>query len=180
GGVLLWQCGMEQGAEQGRERLARALDDGSALGKFEAMLEAQGVPPKTARDLCAGTPAQRRRLLGEAKVCEELPAPQEGQGDPHPKSPTFPSPRIPPGGLRVPHSHCPHPSSPPPPESPQLHPLPPILCQPWLRLHHEGTLSAEGRRHLQDALCLGPEPPRDLPPLVAETILPSGPLRDSQ
>ncbi|NXT97996.1 TYPH phosphorylase, partial [Buphagus erythrorhynchus] len=77
GGVLLWQCGVEQGAEQGRERLARALDDGSALGKFEAMLEAQGVPPDTARDLCAGTPAQRRQLLGEAKVCEELPAPQE-------------------------------------------------------------------------------------------------------
>ncbi|NWS87111.1 TYPH phosphorylase, partial [Toxostoma redivivum] len=44
--------------------------------------------------------------------------------------------------------------------------------QPWLRVHHEGTLSAEGRRELQDALCLGPEPPRDLPPLVAETIVP--------
>ncbi|NWT76921.1 TYPH phosphorylase, partial [Prunella himalayana] len=77
GGVLLWQCGMAAGAEQGRERLARALDDGSALGTFEAMLEAQGVPPDTARGLCAGTPAQRRQLLGEAKVCEELPAPQE-------------------------------------------------------------------------------------------------------
>ncbi|NXL76971.1 TYPH phosphorylase, partial [Leptocoma aspasia] len=65
------------GAEQGREHLARALDDGSALGTFEAMLGAQGVPPDTARGLCAGTPAQRRQLLGEAKVCEELPAPQE-------------------------------------------------------------------------------------------------------
>ncbi|NWT28319.1 TYPH phosphorylase, partial [Cardinalis cardinalis] len=77
GGVLLWQCGMAAGAEQGRERLARALDDGSALGTFEAMLGAQGVPPDTARGLCGGTPAQRRQLLGEAKVCEELPAPQE-------------------------------------------------------------------------------------------------------
>ncbi|NXA02833.1 TYPH phosphorylase, partial [Nesospiza acunhae] len=77
GGVLLWQSGMATGAEQGRERLARALDDGSALGTFEAMLGAQGVPPDTARGLCAGTPAQRRQLLGEAKVCEELPTPQE-------------------------------------------------------------------------------------------------------
>ncbi|NXR39487.1 TYPH phosphorylase, partial [Zosterops hypoxanthus] len=49
--------------------------------------------------------------------------------------------------------------------------------QPWLRVHHEGSLSAEGRRELQAALCLGPEPPRDPPPLVAETILPSGPVR---
>nr|XP_021402051.1 thymidine phosphorylase [Lonchura striata domestica] len=126
GGVLLWQCGMAAGAEQGRERLARALDDGSALGTFEAMLGAQGVPPDTARGLCAGTPAQRRQLLGEAKVCEELPAPQEGQ--------------------------------------------------PWLRLHHEGTLSAEGRRELQAALRLGPEPPPEPAPLVAETILPPGAL----
>ncbi|NXS12322.1 TYPH phosphorylase, partial [Neodrepanis coruscans] len=46
--------------------------------------------------------------------------------------------------------------------------------EPWLRVHHEGTLGAGGRRALQDALCLGPEPPRDPPPLVAETILPEG------
>ncbi|NXD32128.1 TYPH phosphorylase, partial [Spelaeornis formosus] len=47
--------------------------------------------------------------------------------------------------------------------------------EPWLRVHHEGTLSAEGRRELQDALCLGPEPPGEPPALVAETILPSEP-----
>ncbi|NWR94293.1 TYPH phosphorylase, partial [Furnarius figulus] len=78
GGVLLWQCGKAAGAEQGQELLGRALDDGSALSTFEAMLGAQGVPPDTAHRLCSGTPAQRRQLLGNAKVCEELPALQEG------------------------------------------------------------------------------------------------------
>ncbi|NXR24826.1 TYPH phosphorylase, partial [Cinclus mexicanus] len=183
GGVLLWQCGMEQGAEQGRKRLTRALDDGSALGKFEAMLGAQGVPPDTARDLCTGTPTQRRQLLGEAKMA--LP-------------PVFLSPHVavsptpvPPGWVQEVRAL---------PLARVLHHLgagreragDPVNLrvgaellvgtgqhlragQPWLRVHHEGTLSAERRHELQDALCLGPEPPRDLPPLVAETILPSEP-----
>ncbi|NXK89269.1 TYPH phosphorylase, partial [Formicarius rufipectus] len=47
--------------------------------------------------------------------------------------------------------------------------------EPWLRVHHEGTLDTGGRRVLQDALCLGPEPPRAPPPLLAETIVPEGP-----
>uniref|UniRef100_A0A8C3VBL1 Thymidine phosphorylase n=1 Tax=Catharus ustulatus TaxID=91951 RepID=A0A8C3VBL1_CATUS len=177
GGVLLWQCGMEQGPEQGRERLARALDDGSALGKFEAMLGAQGVPPETARELCAGTPARRRQLLGQAEVCEELPVLQEGWVQ---QVRALPLARVlhhlgagraragDPVNLRVgaellvgTGQHL-------------------RAGQPWLRLHHEGTLSAQARRELQDALCLAPEPPRDLPPLVAETILPSGSVRDSQ
>ncbi|NWU86577.1 TYPH phosphorylase, partial [Onychorhynchus coronatus] len=177
GGVLLWQCGKAAGAVQGRELLGRALDDGSARSTFEAMLGAQGVPPDTAHSLCSGTPAQRRRLLGTAKVCEELPALQEGEGDPHP----HPTPRV----------QC--------PRAPVLHglgagraragdPVDPLVGaellvgagqhlragEPWLRVHHEGTLSAGGRRTLQDALCLGPEPPRDPPPLVAETLVPEG------
>lgn len=66
--------------EGGGERLGRALDDGSALSTFEAMLEAQGVPPTTARALCAGTPQQRRRVLGGATTVEELRAPHDGEG----------------------------------------------------------------------------------------------------
>ncbi|NXC30022.1 TYPH phosphorylase, partial [Campylorhamphus procurvoides] len=62
------------GRDTGGHRRGRALDDGSALSTFEAMLGAQGVPPDTAHRLCSGTPAQRRQLLGNAKVCEELPA----------------------------------------------------------------------------------------------------------
>ncbi|XP_072774156.1 thymidine phosphorylase isoform X2 [Taeniopygia guttata] len=182
GGVLLWQCGVAAGPEQGRERLARALDDGSALGTFEAMLGAQGVPPDTARGLCAGTPAQRRRLLGQAKVCEELPAPQEGWVQ---RVRALPLARVL-HGLGAGRSRTGDP----------VNPLvgAELLVgtgqhlragQPWLRLHHEGTLSADGRRRLQAALCLGPEPPRDPPPpLVAETIVPSGaspgPCRDSE
>ncbi|XP_040515729.1 thymidine phosphorylase isoform X6 [Gallus gallus] len=78
GGLLLWQCGMAATPEGGGERLGRALDDGSALSTFEAMLEAQGVPPTTARALCAGTPQQRRRVLGGATTVEELRAPHDG------------------------------------------------------------------------------------------------------
>ncbi|NXJ99411.1 TYPH phosphorylase, partial [Corythaixoides concolor] len=63
GGLLLWQCGLAAAAEPGRERLGRALDDGSALRTFEAMLGAQGVPPDTAHRLCTGTPAQRCQVL---------------------------------------------------------------------------------------------------------------------
>uniref|UniRef100_A0A663E2D4 Thymidine phosphorylase n=1 Tax=Aquila chrysaetos chrysaetos TaxID=223781 RepID=A0A663E2D4_AQUCH len=78
GGLLLWQCGLAGAAERGRERLGRALDDGSALRTFEAMLGAQGVPPATARRLCTGTPPQRCQVLGQASVREELPAPRGG------------------------------------------------------------------------------------------------------
>ncbi|XP_068796361.1 thymidine phosphorylase isoform X3 [Struthio camelus] len=79
GGLLLWQCGAAASAEQGTGRLARALDDGSALRTFEAMLGAQGVPPATARLLCAGSAPQRCRVLGQAATREELLAPRAGQ-----------------------------------------------------------------------------------------------------
>ncbi|NXW59355.1 TYPH phosphorylase, partial [Eurystomus gularis] len=75
GGLLLWQCGLAGGAEQGRARLGQALDDGSALCTFEAMLGAQGVPPDIAHHLCTGDSPQRRQLVGQASVQEELPAP---------------------------------------------------------------------------------------------------------
>ncbi|XP_066176375.1 thymidine phosphorylase [Sylvia atricapilla] len=181
GGVLLWQCGLAAGAEQGRERLARALDDGSALATFEAMLGAQGVPPDTARDLCAGTPAQRRQLLGEAKVCEELPAPQEGWVQ---QVRALPVARVL-HGLGAGRARAGDPVNPRVGAELLVGTGQHLRAgQPWLRVHHEGTLGAEGRRELQDALRLGPEPPQDQPPLVAETILPSGslpgPCRDSQ
>ncbi|NXV04868.1 TYPH phosphorylase, partial [Cettia cetti] len=172
GGVLLWQCGVAAGPEQGRQRLARALDDGSALGTFEAMLGAQGVPPDTARGLCAGTPAQRRRLLGEAKVCEELPAPQEGWVQ---QVRALPLARVL-HGLGAGRARVGDPVNPRVGAELLVGTGQHLRAgQPWLRVHHEGTLSAEGRRELQDALCLGPEPPRDPPPLVAETIVPPGP-----
>ncbi|KAM4748932.1 thymidine phosphorylase [Rhinophrynus dorsalis] len=51
GGHLLWLCGHAASTIQGTERIARALDDGSALHCFRAMLEAQGVQPEIARTI---------------------------------------------------------------------------------------------------------------------------------
>ncbi|NWR60668.1 TYPH phosphorylase, partial [Bucorvus abyssinicus] len=172
GGLLLWQCGLAGAAEQGRARLGQALDDGSALRPFEAMLGAQGVPPDTAHRLCAGDLPQRRRLLGQASVQEELLALQGGwvqrvealplahvlhelgagrvrAGDPI-------NPRV---GAEV------------------LVTVGQRLNEgePWLRVHHDGALAEEGRRALQAALSLAPGPvPSRAPDLVAETILPPG------
>ncbi|NWU88806.1 TYPH phosphorylase, partial [Upupa epops] len=75
GGLLLWQCGLAGAATEGQGLLAQSLDNGSALGTFEAMLGAQGVPPNIAHSLCHGDPPERRRVLGEASVTEELLAP---------------------------------------------------------------------------------------------------------
>ncbi|KAM6090437.1 thymidine phosphorylase [Theristicus caerulescens] len=171
GGLLLWQCGLAGTAEQGRERLGRALDDGSALRTFEAMLGAQGVPPDTAQRLCTGTPAQRCQVLGQASVREELPAPCGGwvqrvealplahvlqelgagrarAGDPI--NPRVGAELLVAVGQRLREG------------------------QPWLRLHHDGALGAGARRALQAALRLGPAPPGPASPRLAEALLPPG------
>ncbi|KAM9292957.1 thymidine phosphorylase [Morus bassanus] len=176
GGLLLWQCGLAGAAEQGRERLGQALDDGSALRTFEAMLGAQGVPPDTAQCLCTGTPDQRRQVLGQARICEELLAPSGGwvqqvealplahvlhelgagrvrAGDPI-------NPRVGAEVLVAVGQHL-------------------REGEPWLRLHHDGApgggpLGGGPRRALQAALRLAAAPPRAAPPLLAEAILPPG------
>ncbi|XP_054056321.1 LOW QUALITY PROTEIN: thymidine phosphorylase [Rissa tridactyla] len=169
GGLLLWQCGLAGDAEQGRARLGVALDDGSALGAFEAMLGAQGVPPATAHRLCTGTPPQRRQVLGQAQVCEELPAPGEGWVQAVEALPL----------ARVLHELGAGRARAGDPLNPQVGAE--LLVgtgehlqegQPWLRLHHEGALGAEGRRALQAALRLGPAPPPPAPPRLAQAILP--------
>ncbi|XP_068025756.1 thymidine phosphorylase isoform X1 [Melanerpes formicivorus] len=78
GGLLLWQCGLAGSAEQGQQLLGAALDNGSALATFEAMLGVQGVAPNTAQLLCTGAPAQRWQVLGQASIQEELKALQGG------------------------------------------------------------------------------------------------------
>ncbi|XP_071659693.1 thymidine phosphorylase isoform X2 [Patagioenas fasciata] len=171
GGLLLWHCGLAGGVPQGQERLGRALDDGSALCAFEAMLGAQGVPPDTAHRLCTGTPEQRRGVLGQASIVEELPVLQGGWvqrvaalplarvlqelGTGRARAGDAVKPRV--GaellvaaGQRV------------------------RAGEPWLRLHHEGALSGAARRALQGALCLGPAPPPAPPPRLAETVLGPG------
>ncbi|XP_075582254.1 LOW QUALITY PROTEIN: thymidine phosphorylase [Pelecanus crispus] len=172
GGLLLWQCGLAEAAERGRQRLGQALDDGSALGAFEAMLGAQGVPPATARRLCAGTPAQRCQLLGQARVREELLAPGGGwvQGvDALPLA-------------RVLHELGSGRTRAGDPINPRVGAELLVSVgqrlregEPWLRVHHDGALGEGGRRALQAALRLAPEPPGSPPPRLAETILPPGP-----
>ncbi|KAG8440132.1 hypothetical protein GDO86_006070 [Hymenochirus boettgeri] len=51
GGYLLWLSGQASSDLEGAEKIAKTLDDRSALHCFRAMLEAQGVPPKIARTL---------------------------------------------------------------------------------------------------------------------------------
>ncbi|XP_061876348.1 thymidine phosphorylase [Colius striatus] len=174
GGLLLWQCGLAGAAEQGRERLGRALDDGSALRTFEAMLGAQGVPPDTAHRLCAGTPPQRRQLLGQASVCEELPALQGGwvQGvDALPLAQVLHE-------LGAGRARAGDPINPRVGAELLVSPGQQLReGDPWLRVHHDGALSGDGRRTLQRALRVAPEPTRQRPPRVAETILP-GTARD--
>ncbi|KAM6383149.1 thymidine phosphorylase [Alca torda] len=169
GGLLLWQCGLAGDAEQGRARLGGVLDDGSALGAFEAMLGAQGVHPPTAHRLCTGTPAERRQVLGQARVCEELPAPAEGWVQAVEALPL----------ARVLHELGAGRARAGDPLNPRVGAE--LLVgtgehlqegQPWLRLHHEGALGAGGRRALQAALRLGPAPPPAAPPRLAQTILP--------
>ncbi|XP_004610837.1 thymidine phosphorylase isoform X2 [Sorex araneus] len=78
GGALLWLSGQAESQDAGAQRVAAALDDGSARARFERMLAAQGVDPGLARALCSGTPAQRRQLLPRARGQEELRAPVDG------------------------------------------------------------------------------------------------------
>ncbi|NXX40122.1 TYPH phosphorylase, partial [Tricholaema leucomelas] len=170
GGLLLWQCGLAEAAEQGQQLLGAALDDGSALGAFEAMLGAQGVPPNTAKLLCTGTPAQRWQVLGRASSQEELKAQAGGwvqQIEALPLAHVLH--RLGAGRERAGDSIN--------------HRVGAELLvtegqhlqegEPWLRVHHDGGLDEECRRALQAALRLAPEPPSLPPQFVTETLLPS-------
>lgn len=79
GGAILWLSGQAETQDQGAARVAAALDDGSALHRFQLMLSAQGVDPGLARALCSGSPTQRRQLLPHARKQEELLAPADGE-----------------------------------------------------------------------------------------------------
>ncbi|XP_037244176.1 thymidine phosphorylase [Falco biarmicus] len=171
GGLLLWQCGLAPAEEQGRQQLARVLDDGSALRTFEAMLGAQGVPPNIAHRLCAGSPPERRQVLGQAGTREELPALRGGWVQ-----------RV----QALPLAHVLHElgagrARAGDPVNPRVGAELLVAVgqrlragEPWLRVHHEGALCAAARRALQAALCLAPGPPRAPPPRLAATILPAG------
>ncbi|KAM6303020.1 thymidine phosphorylase [Podargus strigoides] len=172
GGLLLWQCGLAGTAEQGRERLGLALDDGSALRTFEAMLGAQGVSPATAHRLCSGDAPQRWQVLGQAGVREELPALQGGWVQRVEALPL----------ARVLHELGAGRARAGDPINPRVGAELLVAVgqrlregEPWLRVHHEGTLGEGGRQALQAALHLTAGPPGAPPPRLAETILPPAP-----
>ncbi|XP_062851012.1 thymidine phosphorylase isoform X2 [Trichomycterus rosablanca] len=53
GGYLLWMSGRSATLESGQNAISNVLRNGMALQKFQAMLEAQGVPAPVARSLCS-------------------------------------------------------------------------------------------------------------------------------
>ncbi|CAI9582632.1 unnamed protein product [Staurois parvus] len=73
GGYLLWLCGQAVSDSQGAEKIAKVLDDGSALQCFRKMMEAQGVQPDIARSLNSNS------NLGNASHIEELIVQTTGQ-----------------------------------------------------------------------------------------------------
>ncbi|KAM5289344.1 thymidine phosphorylase [Ctenodactylus gundi] len=170
GGALLWLSGQAKTQAQGAARVAAALDDGSARGRFERMLAGQGVDPALAQELCSGSPAQRRELLPHASEQEELCAPADGTVESvkalplaavlhelgagrhragEPLRPGVGAELLVDVGQRLRRG------------------------TPWLRLHRDGpALSGPQRRALQGALVLSDRAPFAAPSPFAELILP--------
>ncbi|XP_075780454.1 thymidine phosphorylase [Pelodiscus sinensis] len=172
GGSLLWQCGQAGSVGQGAARIAATLDDGSALGRFQAMLQAQGVEAGLARALCAGTEEQRYQVLGRARAQEELPAAQDGTVQ---RVEALPIARVlhELGAGRTQKGQ------------PINHRVGAELLvaegqrvakgSPWIRIHYDRPeLSAEQRRALQGALVLAGSEPFTPSGKVAEILLPQG------
>nr|XP_004650705.1 thymidine phosphorylase [Jaculus jaculus] len=170
GGVLLWLSGQAETQDQGATRVAAALDDRSALGRFERMLMAQGVNPGLARALCSGSPTQRRQLLPRARKQEELRAPSDGTVE-----------RI----LALPLALVLHELGAGRSRAGQqlklgvgaelLVDVGQRLCRgtPWLRVHLDGpALSCPQRRALQGALVLSDLEPFTAPSPFTELVLP--------
>jgi pyrimidine-nucleoside phosphorylase len=61
GGEMLVLAGLVRDAEEGRDRIARSLDDGSALEVFRKVVEAQGGDPRVVDDPDGVLPQARHR-----------------------------------------------------------------------------------------------------------------------
>ncbi|XP_057647732.1 thymidine phosphorylase [Chionomys nivalis] len=170
GGAILWLNGQAETQDQGVARVAAALDDGSALRRFQLMLSAQGVEPGLARALCSGSPAQRRQLLPHAREQEELLAPADGTVE---------------NVLALPLARVLHELG--AGRSRAGQPIRPgvgaeLLVDvgqwlyrgtPWIRVHLDGpALSDQQRRALQGALVLSDRAPFKAPSPFAELVLP--------
>lgn len=69
-----------QAADQseGRRRIREAVMDGTALSRFQAMIEAQGVAKEAAAALCAAQ-SDYHSVLRKAKHRLELSSPADGE-----------------------------------------------------------------------------------------------------
>jgi len=75
GGHLLEMTRIVNSTEEGRQRVARSLNDGTALETFKRMLIRQRVDERTANELCYGDAAA---VLPMAKYRVELRSPRSG------------------------------------------------------------------------------------------------------
>ncbi|XP_015268449.1 PREDICTED: thymidine phosphorylase [Gekko japonicus] len=175
GGTLLWQCGRVASVPEGAARVAHALDDGSALRTFQAMLQAQGVEAATARALCVGSEDERFQMLGRARTQEELLAPKDGTVQQILALPVAQVlHRLGAGRTREGQAINHHVGA----EVLTSVGQPLRKGSPWLRIHHGSPKLSDGDRSaLQAALILGdPFPPRSK---VAKTIFPQTPLKEA-
>ncbi|XP_021494608.1 thymidine phosphorylase [Meriones unguiculatus] len=171
GSAILWLSGQAETQDEGAARVAAALDDGSALRRFQQMLSAQGVDPALARALCSGSPKQRRQLLPHAGQEEELLAPADGTVE---------------CVLALPLARVLHELGAGRIQAGQ--PIRPgvgaeLLVDvgqrlyrgtPWLRVHLDGpALSSQQRLALQGALVLSDRAPFKAPSPFAELVLPA-------
>lgn len=69
--------GQSPTVEEGRQQITEVLENGEALRKFQAMLEAQGVSAHIAQSLCAETTDYSQHLR-RATYQTELPALDDG------------------------------------------------------------------------------------------------------
>ncbi|XP_036614863.1 thymidine phosphorylase isoform X1 [Trichosurus vulpecula] len=170
GGSLLWLNRQAPTLAQGAALVGATLDNGSALGRFQAMLEAQGVAPDLAQALCSGSPAQRQGLLPTAPTKEELRTASEGTVE---KIQALPLAQVL-HELGAGRNKA---------GEPLYHDVGLELLvsigqrvsagTPWIRIHHRGPgLSRSQHQKLQEALRLSRRKPFAPDPCLRELILP--------
>nr|XP_056702622.1 LOW QUALITY PROTEIN: thymidine phosphorylase [Euleptes europaea] len=175
GGTLLWQCGRAVSVPEGVTRIARALDDCSALQTFQAMLQAQGVEAAVAQALCTGSEEERFQVLGRAAVQEELVALNDGTVQQILALPIAQVVHSLGAGRTRPGQAINHRVG---AELLVSVGQPVRKGSPWLRIHYESPKLSDGdRQDLQAALIV--EDPFSPRLKVVKTILPQTPLKET-
>ncbi|XP_044199598.1 thymidine phosphorylase [Thunnus albacares] len=77
GGLLLKMTGLVSDLSEGSKRISEAVIGGTALSKFQAMMEAQGVAKQTAQTLCSAS-TDYFSVLRKSEQQTELKTPEDG------------------------------------------------------------------------------------------------------